>query len=405
MIAAAAWVMLLAALRDRAALLMTFILPPLLFIVFAAIFAGASGTDLKLKVGIIDAAHTKDSARLLHALEEDRNFRYIAMESGGADELADFIRRGMADAGLLIRGDPGLRPDQGPPPLVLVENPSRPLAASIVSGQVQRMLNEKLPDVALGRILADVETSGAIGKDERQFLSDAFREEAAGRAGQKFSFADVLERKTAQQEGQSRNGNVLYYAGAVVSVFLLFAAVHGSLTLLDEFNNGIADRLAISRGSFTSLIIGKFCFLTSQGFVQVSLVYLFAYLLYGASFDPNRIAAWTLTCFLASAAATALALLLCALCRSRKQAETFTTFAVLLISAIGGSMIPRYLMPPWLQELGWFTPNAWIIRAFELAVQPAAGLRELSLPLGILAALAFLGLAGAAWISARRAAY
>jgi ABC-2 type transport system permease protein len=273
-----------------------------------------------------------------------------------------------------------------------------------VSGEVQRTLNEKLPDVALRRILADVEASGAIGKDERQFLDDAFQAQAAGQSGKGFSFANVLERKMAEREGQSRNGNVLYYAGAVAAVFLLFAAVHGALTLLDEFNNGIVDRVAIRRGGLTALILGKFCFLTFQGFVQDCLVYFFADVLYGASFNPGRIGAWTLTCLLASAAATALALLLCALCRSRKQAETLTTFAILLISAIGGSMIPRYLMPPWLQELGWLTPNAWIIRAFELAVQPAAGLKEMFTPWSILAALAILGVTASAWISMRRRA-
>ncbi len=48
MIVVSAWVMLLATVRDRAAVSMSFLLPPILFIVFAAIFSGTSGPDLKL---------------------------------------------------------------------------------------------------------------------------------------------------------------------------------------------------------------------------------------------------------------------------------------------------------------------------------------------------------------------
>ena len=57
---------------------------------------------------------------------------------------------------------------------------------------------------------------------------------------------------------------------------------------------------------------------------------------------------------------------------------------VLVMSAVGGSMVPRFLMPPELQGLGWFTPNTWVLEAYSAVFWQQPGTAVFGLPLYLL---------------------
>src|SRR4029077_5658100 len=79
----------------------------------------------------------------------------------------------------------------------------------------------------------------------------------------------------------------------------------------------------------------------------------------------TNLAAWSATAICAAAASAGIALALAAACNTRKQAQPVSTFAFLILAAIGGSMAPRFLMPEALQTLGWLTPHTWAIEAYQ----------------------------------------
>jgi ABC-2 type transport system permease protein len=57
-------------------------------------------------------------------------------------------------------------------------------------------------------------------------------------------------------------------------------------------------------------------------------------------------------------------MLLASMCHSRGQLGAVSTLLILMMSSLGGSMFPRFLMPESVQKAGLFTINAWAIDGF-----------------------------------------
>lgn len=386
-------VMALELWRDRGALVMTFLLPPLVFLIFSAVFSGATGEDIKLKLAVADEARTVDSRRLLSALVADVDVRADDVASG--DEVRRLVRAGRADAGLIIRADPGLDTR----PVLIVSDASRAVAAPLTMARVQQAMGRVMPDVLLARTLA--ETSPTFGGlTPRQQANAARTLDALGKTPPTGESGTGLFAREDIAGARKGGGTIAYYAGAVTILFALFSAMQGALSLIDERRSGVADRILAGAAGMGPVINGKFVFLLGQGLLQAIAIFATAQIIYQVPV-LGHLPMWLVTTLLVAACAAGLAMAIVTFCKTREQAQMLSTFVILILAAVGGSMVPRFLMPPWLQTLGWGTPHAWAIEAYQAILWRDGGIGSVYMAWIVLGGVGAAGLL-LAHLAARR---
>ena len=189
--------------------------------------------------------------------------------------------------------------------------------------------------------------------------------------------------------GKKANPVVAMYASGIAVMFLLFSATTASGSLLEERENSTLDRLLCSRLTMDQLLLGKWAYLTIIGAIQMSLMFIWGALVFRIDL-LNHLEGFAAMTLVTAGAAASFALMLAAICQSRMQLGWVSTIVILSMSALGGSMVPRYLMSENIQRVGLLTFNAWALEGYNKVFWRELPLNELGMELAVLTTCGFV---------------
>ncbi len=369
--------------RDRAALALSFILPVVFFTIFAVIFGGRRDTTPKVNLLVVDEDRSRTSQRIVQGLKQEGSLvvktrpdpvkgaeqpEYTAATA----EVA--VKEGSAPVAVIIPHGFGENPiafgpaDANRPTIQLLKDSSDAIAPQIIAGLLQKVAMTSMPDLMAEQGSKYFDQFAGLTREQRDRLSEALRylrnQEESGTATSRSGSEGIIAVTSRAVVGENKNNPMVsFYAAAIGVMFLLFTASGAAGALLDEAESGTLDRVLSSHVTMTSLMLGKLTFNSLLAFSQLVLMFLWGWAVF-------RLDLWThIPGFIVMGVCTAVAvaafgMLLASICRTRAQLGALSTLIILVMSSIGGSMFPRFLMPEAMQKAGLLTINAWAIDGF-----------------------------------------
>lgn len=334
-------------LKDKKGVLLTFLLPIMLITLFALTFGdiGKSSSKIsQIKLIVSEMHHTEEITTFINDLE---NISQLQVITKPLEEGLELVKKGSYVAQLVV--DSHVNNGVTTLKYQLFIDASKPIEVGFLEGIVQQHITQgNLADFFDKKFVAmPIKLKKKIQKE----VNDSFQESG-------LEVISVLKKET----NKDSLGLIQAVAGTAI-MMLLFSIVSIGGGLLDEKENGTFKRLLTAPIKPMDLLFGKLLMSICVAFVQLIIMFLFAW----AAFDlhifkavPSLLAMMFCTAF----AVSSFGVFLVSIVKTRQQLNGISTLIIMTMSALGGSMIPIFIMPSFMQKIAVVSLNYWGIQGF-----------------------------------------
>jgi len=356
---------ILQAFKDKKGMALSFILPIVLIALFSMVYGSFGGgmEDKPQDLVFCDEDSTAISQQLKEELHAEKGLRLIFRQ---LEEGKKLVLDGEVTSMLLVgKGFADSIAAGGGAPLEFFYDESKEMEMGLTQGallsvlmpflgeqsskgQVHSFIDEKyaneLPEDIIDEIHADI---------DKQFSTD----------NNETSVEKTTLKSTALSVKEDMPwGLIQAFAGTSV-MMLLFSITGMGSSIIKERDTGTLKRLLYSPVQPWQIITAKLASGFIFAIIQMVILVLFVWLAFQLDIFRN-FTSLVLLVIGTAFAASGFGILIAAISKSQKQVESLSLIIILVMSALGGSMIPLFLFPEFLRNVAMFTINFWAIDGF-----------------------------------------
>jgi len=395
-------------IRDKAGLFFTLFFPLIVAVMFGTIFGGGGGSGSTMSIVVVDEDGTDGSRVFIAALDSASEIR---IEQTNREVATDLVRRGKRVAFVVLRegfGEAYERVFWGDPPTVeLGVDPARKAEAAMLQGILMKYGAERIRNVfsnpgaqrdQIERARTFLSDSTGLPPEVRTNLQQLFgawenlvdqSETASGAEGgeeDESGFQGLEPIRIEQAEVTvikkgPRNSYEITFPQGVIWGLIGIAAAFG-LSIVTERTRGTLVRLQMAPIRRSSIMAGKAvaCFMTT---IAISIgLFVFGMIVFGI--QPGSLPLLILAILSSSFAFVGIMMLSSVLGKTEQAASGISWAVLLVMSMLGGGMVPLVVMPSWMQTIGVLSPVKWSILAMEGALWRQFTFSEMLMPCSVL---------------------
>ncbi len=410
-------------LRDKTGFFFTFFFPIIIAVFFGSIFSDNGGKPVGLHVMIVDNDQSVASEAFIAQLEASDE---VSVQRSLKEEAVERVRLGKEVAYIEIKkgfGDAQERMFWGAPPEIeLGIDPARRGTAGMLQGILMKYgvnaFQKRFSDPSLMRrsiqdSLDGIQSGSTMDDSRREHLTgfltelDAYLDQptpnvdGTGSGNGGFGGMNplvVTARDVALEKRGPQSGYAISFPQGIMWGIIGCAASFG-VSLVIERTRGTLMRLRTAPIDQLHILGGKAlaCFVTTCVLAAGTLG--IAMLFFGIR--PNSLVLLGISIISISFEFVGIMMLLSVLGRTERSAAGIGWAVLMMMSMIGGGMLPLFIMPEWMQTVSDISPVKWAMIAMEGSIWRQFSLNELLVPWMVLWGIGSVGFLSGVWMFRR----